>query len=418
MRVSPAATTTYILTANGLDGPVTRTVTVTVVAPPAAPEDSLKAYWRAFADRWSTPAVYHLTALGSKDSAKLAKALAGAKDFASFQKLSAHFPIGSPAAPKGELGRVKHQFSIPYGIGMVPGLFTELETLKPGKATPVVRANDTLFVTAWLEARDSASVRPFASVRADVQASYESSRPWQPAATTVLATWDKGTLFTKADVDFISEEIPPNMKRQFPPERVLDFMVSWAVSARKAHEVGLTDRPELKASIGDNEAAYWAQEFRTSPDRQLFMFPRKSADSALVAFQKSLVKPIQPDTFGANRDGARILLLRANELKTAYATGIDAFRQDTVFQPYDSVAALVFGHIRTTLDERGQVHGDSIVDARYNLKLSAAAPKAPAKLPTKVALDSARAKHDRRAIDEAEPLYRQPTRAADGSQCF
>jgi tetratricopeptide (TPR) repeat protein len=64
-------------------------------------------------------------------------------------------------------------------------------------------------------------------------------------------------------------------------------------------------------------------------------------------------------------------------------------------------------HLRPALDERGRARTDSILDARYKLHLSPAAPHEAPKAPAKVALDSARALHDRRSLAEAEALYKQ-----------
>lgn len=382
-------------------------VKMSSIVPPSTPDDTLKAYWKANPEGWSTLAVYRVSALGSKDSAALAKASAEARTLEAFQKLSSRFKVGSPAAPKGELGRIKHQFSLPYGIGMSPALFERIETAKVGTMVPAFRANDSLFLAVWLEARDSAKIKPFESVRSEVKRAYEEAHPYTPPASFVMATWDKGALFTKADVDFISEEVPPQMKRQFPPERVLDFMINWAVSGRAAREAGVSARPSVKAVVDDNRKVYYAQEFRSSADAQTYFLPKKACDSALAIWMKS-VKNWAPDSSkGINRDGARLLLLKPGEIEESYKVGLDSYRKDSTFQSLDSVRTQVMFHIRPTLDERGSNRTDSILKARYNVHLSAAAPHEPARLSAKVALDSARARHDRRSLDEAQTLYKQ-----------
>jgi tetratricopeptide (TPR) repeat protein len=382
-------------------------VKIANIARPTVPDSVLKAYWKSNPDGWSSITTYRLSALGSKDSASLAKAVATVKTLDAFQKLSAKFKIGTPAAPNGELGRVKHQFSLPYGIGMSPAIFSRMDTAKVGHLLPAFRANDTLFVSVWLEGRDSAAIKPFESVRAEVLKAYDQTTPYSPPATAVMATWDKGTLFTKGDVDFISEEVPAQMKRQFPTDRVLDFMLNWAVSGRAAREVGLRDRPVVKATIDDNKTIFYAQEFRSSADAQAYFFPKTACDSALSLWTKS-TKNWQPDSSkGIDRDGARFLLLKSGEIERSYDVGVDAYRTDSTFQPLDSVKAQIMLRLRPTLDERGLARTDSVLKARYQVRLSATAPHASPKLPAKVALDSARAKHDRRSLDEAETLYKQ-----------
>lgn len=383
---------------------------VTPVRPdPSA--DSLMGFWKNNPELWSTQPVYRLVALASKDSAKLAKALASVKklDAAAFRKLAAKFPVGTPVAPEGVLGRVKHQFALPYGIGMVPELFAGLEAAKPGTTIHPFKANDSLYLAVHLESKEPASVKPYASVKAEVLKRWQEANPWTPASIAVLATWDKGALFTKGDVDFISEEVPPQMRRQFPSERVLEFMINWKIAARYSREIGHDTRADVRQAIGDNEKIYWAQEWRQSAQAQMFLFDKAQADAATTAWKDSLFsREMAVDSSkGANRDGARLLLVGKSTFHDAYLVDLDKYRTDSAVLPYDSVRSRIFGEMRSSLDEKGRERIDSVLKARYGFKLFPAAPQAPAALPFATAFDSARAAHDRRALDQAEALYRQ-----------
>lgn len=385
---------------------------VKLVSPvrPDPSEDSLMAFWKNHADLWSSQPTYRLIALGSKDSAKLAKALASLKkgDAVAFKKLAAKFPVGTPVAPEGVLGRVKHQFALPYGIGMVPELFSGLEAAKPGTTVNPFKANDSLYLAVYLESKDSASVKPYASVKADVLKRWMEANPWTPASIAVVATWDKGALYTKGDVDFISEEVPPQMRRQFPFERVLEFMINWKIAARYSREIGHDTRPDVKQAITDNEKIYWAQEWRQSPAAQMFLFEKAQADAATTYWKDSLfAKEAVDSAKGANRDGARLLLIGKTAFHDAYLVDLDKYRTDSTILPYDSVRSRIFGEMRSSLDEKGRDRIDSVLKARYEFKLFPAAPQAAAPLPFATAFDSARAAHDRRALDQAEALYRQ-----------
>ena len=64
-------------------------------------------------------------------------------------------------------------------------------------------------------------------------------------------------------------------------------MLNWAVSGRAAREVGLRDRPVVKATIDDNKTIFYAQEFRSSADAQAYFFPKTACDSALSLWTKS-----------------------------------------------------------------------------------------------------------------------------------
>ncbi len=385
---------------------------VKLVSPvrPDPSDDSLMSFWKNHSDLWSSQPVYRLVALGSKDSTKLAKALASIKkgDAAAFKKLASKFPVGTPVAPEGVLGRVKHQFALPYGIGMVPELFSGLESAKAGTTINPFKANDSLYLAVYLEAKDSATVKPYASVKADVLKRWMEANPWTPASIAVLATWDKGALFTKGDVDFISEEVPPQMRRQFPADRVLDFMINWKVAGRYSREIGHDTRTDVRQAVSDNEKIYWAQEWRQTAQAGMFLFEKKDADAATTFWKDSLFAKEAVDSGkGANRDGARLLLLGKTAFHEAYLVDLDKYRTDSVVLPYDSVRGRIFGEMRSSLDEKGRDRIDSVLKARYGFKLYPAAPQAPAPLPFATAFDSARAAHDRRALDQAEALYRQ-----------
>ncbi|HNY31477.1 MAG TPA: hypothetical protein PKO15_11375 [Fibrobacteria bacterium] len=373
---------------------------------PPTPKDTLLAHWKANPESWSTSTIYKLAVLASRDSLKLAKALSKVKDQASFQALAPQFPVGTPVAPAGMLGRVKSQFALPYGVGMIPELFQALEVTKVKSASPIFRYNDTMFMTAWMESRDSGTIKPFASVEKDVQRHYESTRPWTPSPNTALATWDKGALFTRGDVDFISEEIPPNIKRQFPPERVLDFMINWEVNSRFAIESGLSTRESFQSATQDNRKVFWAQEFRGSRDAQMYYFTNAEANLALSSWLPRLGRMPVDSSNGINRDGAKLALLGANELDEAYKVGIDRFWTDSVLTPVDSARKILFADLRNDLETRGRKRIDSVHKAKFQLRILPGAPT-EVKLAPSVAFDSARANHDRRSLAKAEELYRE-----------
>lgn len=374
---------------------------------PPVPVDSLRAFWKQNADRWSGQAIYHFSALGSKDSASLAKDLTGAKTLDAFRTLSAKFPVGTPVAPLGALGRVKRNYALPYGLGMVPDAFNAIDKIKPGTATSVFKAKDSLYIALWFEGLDSAKITPFDSIRGTVEEAYNQQIAWVPPAQTVFATWDKGNLFTEKDIEFIAEEIPAHMRRQFPNSRVLDFMISWEVSGRYARSIGFTDRPNVKAVTEDNAQIFWAQEFRNSPTAQMFYFPRSEADKATDSWKPKFGNTWRVDSSaGANRDGARLLLLKAGEIEAAYQVGIDNFRRDSVLLPLDSVRLRIYQDKRPALETRGRERIDSIQKAKFEFKVLPGAPVS-VKLPSATALDSGRAFHDRRSLEEAEALYRQ-----------
>ena len=385
-------------------------VEVSKVERPAVANDVLEAFYKKNRERWTGAVVYHLSALSSKDSLALRQAVAGKKrpaTLSAFQSLAAKFPVGTPvAAPQGNLGRVKRNFSLPYGLGMVPELFSALDSVKTGLVGPL--KVDSSWVAFWLESRDSASIKPFASVIEDVRAQYNSEVTWTPPASTVVARWDRGVLFTKADVDFIQEEIPAHMRRQFPAERVLDFMIRWKVAARAAAESGLLARPNVQTILRDNESVYWAQAWRQSKDAMSFL----QSDSVLNAAWKraSRIFPkggVEDSALGVNRDAARLAVMPAGFLEERYETHLDNWVKDSTPATFDSVVGQVYREARTELDAMGRTRLDSVLKARYHYRQFASAPKVREYKSLNEIYDSARTAYDRRDLETAEALYRR-----------
>jgi len=373
---------------------------------PEPSEDSLKALYKAIASaQFGSPAIFHMKALGARDSASLAKALAKVQDAAAFEALSAKFPIGSPArAPKGDLGRVKKQFALPYGLGMAPALFNELEPARTGLVAPIQLA-DTLWAAFWVVSVDSGAVKSYESVRAEVREQFFQSHPWTPPASAVYATWDRGTMLTQADLNVLYQEIPQHMHRQYPAAKLLDFMTLWAVVARAAEETGLTQRPEVQQSIADKDDIFWAQEWRKSAEYQTFGVSIARQDSALKAWSRLFAKGAWLDTAGANRDGARLVVMPAGYLASRFAEDQDRYRKDTVFARYDSIESDLFRDLRADIDALGRTQFETAINQRYHLVLAKDAPGQQAQAPAGARLDSARKLHDRRALDQAQKLY-------------
>lgn len=375
----------------------------TIVRPePSA--DSLRDWWKAKADSWTGQEMFVLSALGSHDSASLAKALRGVKDLAGFRKLATRFPVGTPAAPQGILGRVKAQFALPYGIGMAPALFERMNAVPTGMVAPL-KLRDSLWLAVWVEQRVPATIKPFESVREEVKASWLVAHPWKPAPEAVIATWDKGPLFTRSDLDFVASEIPPQVRRQYPDERVLDYMIGWRVVFRASKETGHLDRPRMRRSLKDNQRVWWAQQWRRSDEAQRFLLPDSVLKTAYARWKDSLGLPKPAgQAYDSLRDPARLAIMPGGYLFAKWSETRDQFLRDSAIPPYDSVRAQVFLNQRADLDRIGHLHMDTVLAARYGLVRTELAPRAePA--PAKERLDSARSQFNARKLEPAETLY-------------
>src|SRR5690606_8745673 len=89
------------------------------------------------------------------------------KDLESFKALASRFSSNSRTrAQQGRLGVVKRDFSLPYGVGMMPALFPALDEIESGRVTELVQNPVTQTWHAfWLVKKDAPRPKELERVR-------------------------------------------------------------------------------------------------------------------------------------------------------------------------------------------------------------------------------------------------------------
>jgi parvulin-like peptidyl-prolyl isomerase len=133
-------------------------------------EKELRAYYDAHKDQYETPESFELYHIEGSDEAKLAAAIANVGDLEAFKALAGRVSENAMTrAQQGYVGVVKRDFTLPYGIGMMPGLFPLLDEETGGKIGEVVENPTTLKWHAfWLVKKAAPAAKPFDRVRASV----------------------------------------------------------------------------------------------------------------------------------------------------------------------------------------------------------------------------------------------------------
>ena len=142
--------------------------------------------------------VYHVA---MKDSAALAKTMENVKDLESFKAVAATISEKEDTADSmGYLGRIKKGHALPYGIGLMPALWPELEEKAAGYISSAIRSvSDSLYHSFYVQTVIPSEPKLFDRVEKQLEKMYaEDVASLDP--TTVLVSDNGKTVYTKADL--------------------------------------------------------------------------------------------------------------------------------------------------------------------------------------------------------------------------
>ena len=171
-----------------------------VVIEKMVPKD-LHKFYEDNKDKLMTVPGYELYHVAMKDSVVLAKTMVNVKDLESFKAVAATISENKETSENlGYVGRVKRDYALPYGIGMIPALWAELEGKTEGYMSSVIRsASDSLYHSFYVSAVVPAEQKPFDRVVKQLEEMYASDvGSLDPA--TVLVSENGKPIYTKADI--------------------------------------------------------------------------------------------------------------------------------------------------------------------------------------------------------------------------
>ena len=199
-------------------------------------------------DKFMTVPGYELYHVAMKDSATLAKTMVNVKDLESFKAVAATISEKDETSENmGLVGRVKKNYALPYGIGMAPVLFTELEGKSVGYISSVVYSTaDSLYHSFYVSAVIPAEPKPFDRVEKQIADLYaDDVEKIDPS--TVLVSKDGQPLYTKADLMKIFDAEPGMLYNKDTHRNVVQMLAQAYVSGEKARKEGMDQSWEFRA---------------------------------------------------------------------------------------------------------------------------------------------------------------------------
>lgn len=209
----------------------------------------LEEFYNAHKADFTTLKGYKLWHIELTDSSKLASLRDSVKTLASFQATAASITENSSTRlRKGDMGVVKLGHCLPWGVGMLPALFDSLEGKSKGYLTSVLRAPDTQkYHLFYLDSIVLPQIKPLDRARGLVREAMSQNGDFPVDSNFVLARMGDQPLVRERDVLTLREEIPPMQRTGYTREKLLPFLIDWAVSARAAEDAGLDRTADFQA---------------------------------------------------------------------------------------------------------------------------------------------------------------------------
>ncbi len=219
----------------------------TVVVEKLVPKDPHK-FYEDNKEKFMTAPGYEVYHVAMKDSAVLAKTMVNVKDLESFKAVAATISEKEETADSmGYVGRIKKGHALPYGIGLMPALWPELEEKTTGYISSAIRSvSDSLYHSFYVQSVVPSELKPFDRVEKQLEKMYaEDVASLDP--TTVLVSDNGKTVYTKADLLKIFEAEPGIPYNKETHNNIVKMLAQAYVVGEKARQEKVDQSWEYRA---------------------------------------------------------------------------------------------------------------------------------------------------------------------------
>ncbi|HLP40249.1 MAG TPA: peptidyl-prolyl cis-trans isomerase, partial [Fibrobacteria bacterium] len=309
----------------------------------------LQKFHETHKSNYMSPETYEVWHVESKNRDQLVKRAAAVKDLEGFKALATQMNENPWTKPtQGLVGRIKKDFVLPYGIGMMPALFPVLDSLPSGLVKEPIQNPDTKkWHIFWLVSKESPQAKPFDRVRALVKQDIKSEAIKSIKPEDTLATYAKDKVIREKDVQFLREEIPPHLQERYTRESLVDFLLTWDLATMESDALGLTQDPKLRAQRLENKTNFWAQVYQDSIMSRNAGMDTNTLKKAFVENRAFLTRDSsESDWKRYVRDIAGILALDPKDLDIEYRTNPERYRRDTIPLSFEESRSEVYQNLK------------------------------------------------------------------------
>ena len=218
-----------------------------VVVEKIVPNDPHK-FYEDNKDKFMTVPGYEVYHVAMKDSAVLAKTMENVKDLESFKAVAATISENVETSENdGYVGKIKKNYALPYGIGMMPTLWSELEGKTAGYISSVIRSmSDALYHSFYVSAVVPSEPKSFDRVEKQLEELYASDVD-NIDVGTVLVSDNGKPVYTKADLMKIFDAEPGMPYNKDTHRNITKALAQSYVAAQKAKKEKVDNSWEYRA---------------------------------------------------------------------------------------------------------------------------------------------------------------------------
>jgi parvulin-like peptidyl-prolyl isomerase/tetratricopeptide (TPR) repeat protein len=372
-------------------------------------EKEILAYYNQHKGEYESPETFEVYHIESSDEAALTSAVDAVENLESFKALATRISSNEMTrAQKGYIGVIKRDFSLPYGIGMMPALYPALDEVESGKIGELVQNPATQTWHAfWLVKKGEPTAKPFDRVRPLVIQDLKANRIANVQPGDTLAVIGKGgKSILERDVLFLRSEIPENIQERYTRESLVDFLIIWEIFTAESKNLGLDKERKLRAQRLSNEDNFWAGVYRDSvlihtweetPSKLEKTF-KANRDLFTRDSNAKLWKPFA-------RDIAAFHLLTARDFEIEYNTSPDRYMRDSLMIPFAEAKPAVFEALKPVGYARLDAAVLDKLKKRFKVRIEDNTLLEPSLEPAAVHYKRAQDLHYERKLDQAMSLY-------------
>jgi TolA-binding protein len=372
-------------------------------------EAALKAFYEQNKDSYASAETYGVYHLESAKRDLVAKKLKTVKDLEGFKKLAAQVSENAWTKPdSGRSGKIKRDHCLPYGIGVLPTLWSAFDTLATDKiAGPYQNPESGKWHWFYLTDKTPRAPKAFERVRALVLKEYQDEAIAQIKPQDTLAVFGKKVI-TESDVLFLRQEIPPNMQERYTRQQLVDYLLTWELATAESESNGLTADPKLVAMRLENVDNYWAGIYQDSVLVRTYAQDTSALKTAFAKHRKSLTKDsTETDWKKYARDLAGLATLTEKDKQIEFATYPERYKRDTVAMAFEDSQFEIFQNLKNTAYARAEKALLDNLKTRFKVEIIDASLKEPKIADAQQAYKQAQDLHYDRKLDVALNLYTQ-----------
>lgn len=223
------------------------------IVPPKPVDPSV--YYEKNAEKYTTNPGLYVYHIQNKDSSFLAKELSKVSSLEEFSALasSSKNENAETRAKSGEMGSVLEEHSLPYGVGLLPNLFSSFAQDSLGKS-PVLKGSNT-FHAFFATKRIQATRKPFERVKNLIVQELENDVLSADPEAPLVAASGKPVLFEK-DLKDLYLSLPQEEAKRYNRKILASYLMEWYAFAAEARSVHLDTTAIYKAILRKQERMF------------------------------------------------------------------------------------------------------------------------------------------------------------------